>query len=76
MHDKRTVEHYRDHELVYVVSYESKGWTFTMHVVGHEGDFDKVRREECSPRFYSTDIDAIAAARQRGHAVIDAIVDG
>lgn len=74
---KRSVEHYRDHELVCEVMLAgSTGWRYTIHVLGHEGDTDVLRREESSTEHFATDIDALHAAHVRARALVDAIAGG
>lgn len=74
MDQKRSVEHYRDHELICEVKPDGTGWTYTIHVLGHKGDNDVLRREECSATHYATDLEALAAAKARSHKLVDAIV--
>lgn len=74
MDNKRSVEHYRDHELVCEVKPSGSGWTYTIHVLGHKGDRDVLRREECSATRFSTDLDALAAARARSRELVDALL--
>lgn len=73
MDNKRVVEHYRDHELICEARPDGAGWTYTIHVLGHDGDSDVLRREECSAVRFATDIDALAAARLRSRELVDAL---
>ena len=68
---KRTHERYREHELVLEISQVAEGWHYTVHVLAHEGDFDKLAHEECSNEPLASEIEALHAARVRGHAIID-----
>lgn len=72
----RTVEHYRDHELVLEVSRGASGWEYSVRIVAHKGDYDNVAREERSTQPLATEIEALHAGRSRGHALIDELVDG
>lgn len=76
MEPKRVVEHYRDHELVSEIRPDGGGWTYTIHVLGHEGDDDVLRREECSATRFATDIDALSAARKRSRQLVDILCAG
>lgn len=73
-HEKRSVGHYRDYELVSVVKSQPQGWVYKVHVVEHQGDTDHVRCEEKSADHYSTDIEALHAAQQRGRELVDALI--
>lgn len=72
-HEKRSVEHYRDYQLISVVDSQPDGWVYTVHVVEHQGDTDHLRCEESSAEHYGSDIEALHAARQRGHELVDAL---
>jgi hypothetical protein len=70
VNDKRSVEHYRDHELVCQAAPAPRGWYYTLSIVSHDGDrSDTV--SECSLPCYASDLDALHAARERGRALID-----
>ncbi len=74
---KRSVKHYRGHELVCEVEcLNSTGWTYTIHVLGHDGDTDVLRRQECSAEHYASDIDALHAAQVRARQLVDAMAGG
>lgn len=74
MEKKRSVEHYRDHELICEVQPASGGWTYTVHVLGHQGDRDVLRGEECSATSYKTDLDALSQARKRSRELVDELL--
>jgi hypothetical protein len=69
---QRSVEHYREHELVYEVAPETHGWYYTIAIVSHRGDNSWTRSERSTPR-YASDLEALDAARQHGRAIIDEI---
>jgi hypothetical protein len=73
MLDKRSIEHYREHELVCEVAAESHGWSYTIAIVSHQGDASRTRSERSPPR-YASDLEALQAARERGRALIDEMV--
>ncbi len=75
MDHKRSVEHYRDHELVCDVYPYSDGWSYTIHVLGHEGDNDRIRGEESSVVRFATDLEALHEAHVRSRALVDALLD-
>jgi hypothetical protein len=70
MDDRRSVEHYRDHELVYEAHPATHGWYYTLSVVSHHGDSSEARTERSPPR-YASDLDALRAAHARGRAIVD-----
>ena len=75
METKRSILHYRDHEVVCVVEPEAgDGWHYTIHVVAHVGDTDVLRRQESSVDKYYSDIDALQAAQTRARELVDAMV--
>ena len=67
---KRSVEHYKDHELVCEVQATESGWKYTISVVSHHGDSSEVKREE-STTTYSSDLEALHQAELRGRRIID-----
>jgi hypothetical protein len=67
---QRSVEHYRDHELVCEVAPEPHGWSYTISIVSHRGDNSWTRSERSTPR-YASDLEALSAAREHGRALID-----
>jgi hypothetical protein len=75
MDDRRSVEHYRDHELVYQAHAATHGWYYTLSVVSHDGDTSEARTERSPPR-YASDLDALQAAHARGRAIVDALAGG
>jgi len=76
MNDKRAVEHYHEHELVCEASPATPhGWYYTISVVSHYGDRSTAQTER-SPSSYSSDLEALHAARQRGRALIDELIAG
>lgn len=70
MEEKRSVEHYRDHEIVCVVKPGEEGWVYVVSVVFHRGDDSEVERE-ISDRHYRSEVDALVAAKGRGRQLID-----
>lgn len=72
---KRSVKHYRDHEIVLEVDCVDAGWRYTIHVLGHDGDTDVLRREECSAERFASDIDALHAADVRARQLVDSLAD-
>jgi hypothetical protein len=70
---KRSVEHYREHELVSEAAPAAHGWYFTICIVTHHGD-DSDSRSERSPPQYASDLEALRAARERGHSLIDELI--
>ena len=75
-HKSRLVEHYRDHELVSEIVSSAKGWEYVIHVVEHQGDDDLLRCKEHSTERYTTDLEALQAAKVRGHELVDALIAG
>ncbi len=75
MDHKRSVEHYRDHELVCEILPDGEGWAYTIHVLGHDGDTDRLRREECSAVRFATDLEALHEAHARSRALVDTLLD-
>lgn len=73
MNTKRSVEHYREHELVSEAAPATHGWYYTICIVSHLGD-DSDSRSERSPPQYASDLEALRAARERGHALIDELI--
>jgi hypothetical protein len=73
MHDKRSIEHYREHELVCEAAPDTHGWYYTIAIVSHHGDASEARSERSPPR-YASDLEALHAARERGRALIDELV--
>lgn len=73
MNDKRTVEHYRGHELICEVAIGNESWFYTIAIVRHQGDQDDVTREQ-SPPDYPTDLEALRAASKRGRALIERMI--
>ena len=73
MNTKRSVEHYREHELVSEAAPTTQGWCYTISIVSHHGDNSESRRERSPPR-YASDLEALRAARERGHALIDELI--
>lgn len=67
---KRSVGHYRDHELVCEVRATQTGWQYTISVVSHHGDTSEVKREE-SAATYASDLEALHEAELRGRQIID-----
>ena len=55
---------------------DTSGWRYTIHVLGHKGDTDVLRRKESSTEYFATDIDALHAAHVRARALVDAIAGG
>lgn len=70
---KRSVKHYRDHELVCEVECVDARWRYTVHVLGHDGDTDVLRHEESSTERFNSDIDALHAADVRARQLVDAL---
>ena len=70
---KRSVEHYREHELVSEAAPATHGWYYTIAIVSHHGDGSDARSEHSLPR-YASDLEALHAARERGHALIDELI--
>ncbi|MDH3646457.1 MAG: hypothetical protein OER80_06770 [Gammaproteobacteria bacterium] len=75
MEQKRSVEHYRDHELVCDIRPDGNGWSYTIHVLGHDGDTDRLRCEECSAERYATDLEALHAGQLRSRMLVDRLLD-
>ncbi len=75
MNHKRSLEHYRDHELVCEIFHEADGWTYTIHVLAHEGDADRLIQEECSAGRYPTDIEALYEAHSRSRHIVDSLLE-
>jgi hypothetical protein len=75
MNNKRAIEHYHEHELVCEASPAPHGWYYTISVVSHNGDRSEAQTER-SASSYSSDLEALHAARQRGHALIDELIAG
>ena len=75
MDSKRSVEHYRKHELVCEVHPGSDGWSYTIYVLGHDGDTDRLRREECSAGRYATELEALREALARSRLLVDTLLD-
>ena len=73
MHDKRSIEHYHEHELVCEAAPDTHGWYYTIAIVSHHGDASEARSERSPPR-YASDLEALHAARDRGRALIDELV--
>ncbi len=71
MDHKRSLEHYRDHELVCEIVLGAEGWRYTIRVLMHEGDEDRLLREECSAGHYPTDIEALYDAQCRSRRIVD-----
>ncbi|MEE8529132.1 MAG: hypothetical protein V3S70_11265 [Gammaproteobacteria bacterium] len=67
---KRSVEHYKDHELVCEVRATESGWQYTISVVSHHGNTSEVKREE-STVTYASDLEALHEAEHRGRQIID-----
>ena len=71
---KRSVEHYRDHELVCeVASGATGGWGYTVSVITHRGDDSKLSKDE-SDFSFASDLDALQAGAARGRQLIDELV--
>lgn len=73
MNDKRAIEHYHEHELVCEASPATHGWYYTISVVSHYGDRSEAQTERSASR-YSSDLEALHAARQRGRSLIDELI--
>ncbi|MDH3588727.1 MAG: hypothetical protein OEQ74_04920 [Gammaproteobacteria bacterium] len=73
-HKTRSVEHYRDYELVSEIESGAEGWRYAVHVLEHEGDNDHLRCKERSAKYFATDIEALRAAQIRGYELVDALI--
>jgi hypothetical protein len=73
MLDKRSIEHYHEHELVCEAAPDTHGWYYTIAVVTQHGDASEARTERSPPR-YASDLEALYAARERGRALIDELI--
>ncbi len=71
---KRSVKHYRGHELVCEVHATEAGWHYTISIVSHHGDTSEVKRVE-STATYSSDLEALHQAEVRGRQIIDERMD-
>lgn len=69
-YQKRTVEHYKDHELVCITDPGPSGWTYEISIVSHSGD-DSYTRMEKSEHSYSSEIDALQAGMAKARALVD-----
>ncbi|MEE8157372.1 MAG: hypothetical protein V3T51_04390 [Gammaproteobacteria bacterium] len=70
MAGKRSVEHYREHELVCEVSASRDGWRYRVSIVGHHGDTSEVKCV-ASENAYNSDVEALRAAKIEGRRIID-----
>ena len=68
--EKRTVEHYRDHELVCTATLEPAGWQYTISIVETHLDETEVYHE-ASTETYSSDLLALQAAVGHARRVVD-----
>ena len=74
MHDRRSVEHYRDHELICEAAPAAGGWYFELSVVTHRLQGQSEACTERSEAIYRTDLEALHSARERGHELIDSLI--
>lgn len=70
MNEKRSVEHYKDHEIVCLVSTDARGWQYVISIVEHTGDNSAVLTEKSS-EVYKTDTSALQAAVLRARKLVD-----
>lgn len=70
MTKKRTLEHYRKHEVVAEATAELKSWKYNLTVISHDGDLSNVVASESRDGFAS-DLAALHAAKERGRELVD-----
>ncbi len=74
MDQKRSVGHYREHELVCEATLTEGGWRYRLSIVRHHGDTSEVKRVE-SQESYGSDVEALRAGEVEGHRIIDQRLD-
>ena len=74
MEEKRSVEHYKDHEIVSTAVPEAEGWHYTISIVSHKGDDSAVHTEK-SAELYASDTAALQAAFSHARRLVDDIMD-
>lgn len=73
MSERRSVEHYKGHELIAEASTIGAQWKYVVSIISHDGDDSAVSAEESEATFHS-DLEALAAGTHRGRAIIDELV--
>ncbi len=70
MDQKRSIEHYKEHEIVCVAKPEAGGWRYSISVITHKGDNSVVHSEQAAETF-KTDTAALQAGAKRARYVVD-----
>lgn len=70
MDQKRSVEHYKDHEIVCTATPDTPGWHYKISIVSHDGD-DSAVQTESSKDFFPSDTAALQAASTRARKLVD-----
>lgn len=70
MDQKRSVEHYKDHELICIASPGSGGWRYTISIVEHKGD-NSIVHSEASDETFPSDTLALQAAARHARSAVD-----
>lgn len=74
MDEKRSLEHYKDHELVCLAMPGNKGWHYTISIVSHKGDNSAVHSEQSDDN-YPSDTLALQAAARHARQLVDDITE-
>ncbi|NNF51834.1 MAG: hypothetical protein HKN59_05280 [Gammaproteobacteria bacterium] len=70
MNQKRAVEHYKDHELIFTAIPDKDGWRYTISIVTHKGDNSAVHSEQ-SDKAFGSDTLALQAAASHARQLVD-----